>query len=45
MYHRVIFLKESVDAICELAELYESICDVSTALMFYKKAYGTEKKV
>lgn len=37
MYHKAIFLKEEVDPIFELAEIYESIYDISSALTFYKK--------
>jgi hypothetical protein len=34
----VIFLKENLDAFVELAEIYEKMMDVSTAILFYKRS-------
>ena len=38
MYHKVIFLKENLDALIEMAEIYEKIMDISTAILFYKRS-------
>lgn len=38
MYHKVLFLKENIDALVEMAEIYEKIMDVSTAVLFYRRS-------
>lgn len=38
MYHKVLFLKENLDALVEMAEIYEKIMDISTAVLFYKRS-------
>lgn len=42
-YHKVLFLREEAQFMLELAEIYEKMYDVSSAILFYRRTFELNK--